>query len=250
MILTVITPFADILGEPQAPNTISNNDSQLLFGETFDVEKEHGAYVYGKSSLDGYKGYVERDQLVKEAPEANSVVISRLTHIYPEPSFKSRPLMPLSFMSRITLTGETDGEFSQTNEGEWIFSAHLQDLSSLDLGQDHVDIAMGFLGTPYLYAGRSSLGIDCSALVQMALLGAGHECPARDSKDQAETIGISINKDDLKRGDFVFFEGHVGIMVDEANILNATARHMSTLVEPLSDLEDFYKEITAIRRLS
>jgi len=246
----VITPFADILGNPQEPSTISDADSQLLFGETFEVEESHGAYVYGTSSIDGYKGYVERDQLVKDAPQATHIVIARMTHIYPQSSFKSRPLMPLSFMSRVTLTGETDGEFSQTSEGEWIFTHHLQALDDFDLGQDHVDIALGFLGTPYLYAGRSCFGIDCSGLVQMALMGVGHTRPARDSKDQAQTIGTDVSKDDLRRGDLVFFDGHVGIMTDQENILNATARHMSTLIEPLVDLEEFYGEIKAIKRLS
>lgn len=249
MILTVISSFADILGNPQEPNLISNKDSQLLFGETFDMEESHGAYVKGKSTLDNYIGYVERGQLIKDGPEANAIISVPLTHLYPEASLKSRPLMSLSFFSKISLNGKTNGEFSQTNNGNWVYSAHTQKLDAIDKNKELVEIALTFLGTPYRYGGRTSLGIDCSALLQLSLLGIGAECPPRDTKEQQTSIGIEILPEDIKRNDIVFFDGHVGIMVDEENIVNATARHMTTLVEPLSDLEKSYGEITAIRRV-
>ncbi|MAZ76769.1 MAG: hypothetical protein CMH31_05650 [Micavibrio sp.] len=249
MILTVITPFADILGDPQEPNMISDADSQLLFGETFEVEKSHGAYVYGRSTLDGYKGFVERGQLIKNGPEANAVINVPLTHLYPDHNFKSRPDIQLSFFSKIKLSGTTENEFSQLSSGEWIFTDHTAKLNNINLNKDLADIASMFLNAPYLYGGRSALGIDCSGLVQAAILGTGAPCPPRDSIDQSKSIGTEVSKDKLQRNDIVFFNGHVGIMVDETNIINATARYMTTLIEPLSELEKAYGDITAIKRL-
>jgi cell wall-associated NlpC family hydrolase len=249
MILTVVTPFADILGNPQDPSVISNADSQLLFGETFDVLESHGAYVKGRSVLDGYEGYVDRDQLVKGMPQANAALSVPLSHLYPEPSFKTRPIMPLSFFSKVILNSQEQDGFVQTTDNEWIFAKHVQKLDGFNIDKDLADIALSFLQTPYLFAGRSSLGIDCSGLIQLSILGTGAPCPPRDSLDQSTIIGSEITKDQLQRNDIVFFKGHVGIMIDQTNIINATARHMTTLIEPLVDLEKAYDGMTAIRRI-
>lgn len=250
MPLTVVTKTADILGNPEEPNVISNNDSQLLYGEQFMVEEERGAYVYGHSVLDGYKGYVERDQLVNDAPAANSIVSVRASHLYLEPSFKSRPTTRLSFLSHIRATKRAENGFTQLENDMWIFSDHIAPLESFKLDQDLADIAEIFIGAPYLYAGRSTFGVDCSGLVQQSMMALGYDCPPRDSKDQQSVIGKPIKETDIKRNDIVFFEGHVGIMVDDKNIINATARHMSTVIEPLDDLKSSYKDgITHISRL-
>ncbi|MEM9469426.1 MAG: NlpC/P60 family protein [Pseudomonadota bacterium] len=248
MILTTITPFADILSEPQEPEKISNKDSQLLYGEQFEVEESHGAYVFGKSLTDGYQGYVERDQLAKETPSPNASVSIPLTHLYPEPSFKARPLMPLSFLSQLNCLDEEQNGFTQTSEG-WVFSNHFQNHERFNLGMDLADTALFFYNTPYLYGGRTSLGIDCSGLVQMALLGLSHRNVMRDSADQMKTIGEETSADTLQRNDIVFFDGHVGIMMDESNILNATARHMITLIESLNELTAAYGDIKTARRV-
>ena len=249
MLLTVATNSADILGNPETPSTISNNDSQLLYGEQFQVEKEHGAYVHGHSVLDGYKGYVERDQLIKNAPEANAIIIVRASHIYLKPSFKSRPITKISFLSRLTTTNEQENGFTKLNDGTWVFSSHISPLAGFKMSCDLAQIAEIFIGTPYLYAGRSSFGIDCSGLIQQVLIAGGYPCPPRDSKYQQNHIGKPASEDDLQRNDIVFFDGHVGIMMDNKYILNATARHMSTVIEDITDLESAYGEIKHITRL-
>lgn len=250
MLLTVITKTADILSEPEKPNVISNNDSQLLFGEQFKVEEERGVYVYGHSVLDGYKGCVERDQLVKDAPRTNAWINVRASHLYEEPSFKSRPFTRLSFMSRIAITDEVQNGFVKTQNGSWIFKDHVASLDEMQMPDDIAQTATLFLGTPYLYAGRSSFGIDCSGLVQICLLAHGHDCPPRDSSDQHGAFGNKVKPEDgLKRNDIVYFDGHVGIMMDDKFILNATARHMSTVIEDIENLKKSYGDITCVNRL-
>lgn len=249
MPLTVITPTADILGEPTEPHKISNKDSQLLYGEEFIVEESHGAYVYGYGLLDNYTGYVERDQLVKDATASNVIVTVRATHIHPEPSFKSRPTISLSFLSRLTSLKKTEGEFTQLEDGDWIFTDHIAPLKNFKMPDDLAQTATLFLNTPYLYGGRSTFGIDCSGLVQQALIANGKPCPPRDTCDQIDRLGKKVKKEDIKRNDIVYFKGHVGIMMDEEYILNATARHMTTAIEKLSDLEKIYGGITHIARV-
>lgn len=249
MLLTVQTPTANILGNPQEPDKISNEDSQLLYGETFQVEKGHGAYVYGYNTLDGYKGFVERDQLIKNAPPANIAVQVRSTHLYREPDFKSRPAKRLSFLSRLSMTEETSNGFVKLQNGLWLFADHARALDGFQMPDDMAQTATLYLNTPYLFGGRSVFGIDCSGLIQQIMMAHGHPCPPRDTGDQTGAFGTKIERKDIRRNDIVFFKGHVGIMMDDKYILNATARHMSTVMEDLDDLEKIYEGITYIARI-
>ncbi len=249
MLLTVKTSTANILGNPETPNSITNNDSQLLYGEQFQVEKEHGVYVYGHSILDGYKGFVERDQLVHDAPATNSIVKIRSSHLYQEPSFKSRPVKRVSFSSRLAVTETIKDGFVQLRNNQWIFAAHIAPIENFKMPDDLAQTAHMFLGTPYLYAGRSSYGIDCSGLIQQIMIAHGHDCPPRDAKDQENAFGQKVSSDKLQRNDIVYFKAHVGIMLDENQILNATARHMTTLIEDVRNLEKIYEGITHVARL-
>ncbi len=247
MLLTVTTPTADILGDASQPCQISEQDSQLLYGETFFVEESRGAYVYGYGAHDGYKGSIERDQLIKNAPPANAYVTTKSTHIYPAPDFKSRPTNIISFLSRLAITQDEEHGFTQLNDNQWVYTNHI---NTFDKDKDLASIAEIYLGTPYLYGGRSIWGIDCSGLIQNALLANGYEDIPRDARDQEDYFGKPVKKTDIKRNDIVYFKGHVGIMIDDKNILNATARHMTTLIEELDILVDAYDGITHITRVS
>lgn len=249
MLLSVATRTADILGEPQNPALISNNDSQLLYGEQFMVEESRGIYVYGHSVLDGYKGSVARDQLAKDLPAANALVQVRATHIYGESDFKTRPKTKLSFLSRLSVTPLQRNGFTQLIDGNWVFSEHIAPLDGFKMPDDIAQTATIFLGAPYLYAGRSSFGLDCSALVQLSMMAQGYDCPPRDSGDQRDSFGHSIPADKLQRNDVVYFKGHVGIMMDDKYIINATARHMSTVIEDIEALKSTYGDILHAARL-
>ena len=241
MRLSVISSTADILSVPAEPDIIAQKDSQLIYGEQFQLEKNHGAYVYGHSVLDGYKGYIEREQLAEDIPSVTSYVSVHSSHLYPRPSFKTRPVMALSFMSRLALIDTEENGFVQTHDGLWIYKDHVTQFSKQKKNKDLVQMAELYLGTPYYFGGRSSFGIDCAGLVQQTMVACGYDCPPRDSCDQEGAFGKEVKRDEIRRNDIVYFKGHVGIMVDEKNIINATARHMTTLIEPLELLEDAYE---------
>jgi len=250
MQLSVITPTADIINDLSQLDIIGQKDSQLIYGETFHVEKPHGAFVYGHSIIDGYKGYVERARLASNIPTPTHYVTNLASHLYPHASFKSRPLTPLSFMSRLNLTNKSDNGFVQTHDGLWIFENHLTPIKTALPHKNLSEIAKLYLGTPYYFGGRASFGIDCAGLVQQTMVAAGYDCPPRDSIDQQGAFGTKISRNEIAQNDIVFFKGHVGIMMDKENILNATARHMTTLIEPLIDVEQAYAGgITHIARL-
>lgn len=219
--------------------------SQLLFGEPFEVARDDGAFSFGTTAC-GYEGWVASAAL---APPRNAShhISSMGTYIYALPDMKSEVRLRLPFMAKVKVGGEA-GLFSRLPEG-YVFTAHLGNTPETD----HVAVAERFLGVPYLWGGRSSLGIDCSGLAQMALLAAGRKAP-RDSGPQAESLGTALPLDaSLKRGDFVFWRGHVGLMQSQETLLHATAYSMRVITEPLATTVARIKatghgDIVAIRR--
>lgn len=250
----ITVPVADLVDAPARTVQISARSSQMLYGETLLATEEQGDWVRGTSATDGYEGWVHKSQLKLQAAPATHFVDLPWTHIYPDPDFKTRPVMGLGFLSRLTVNADVqkNGFVSIPGTG-WVYARHIKPLSALN-GVDPVYTAMRFLGCPYLYGGRSMNGIDCSGLTQLALLRAGvAQCP-RDSGPQERNVGTPVVRGQLKKGDIVFFPGHVGIMIDDIHCVNASARTMCVEVERLDDLDRIYSQngkpgITSIRRV-
>ena len=156
-------------------------------------------------------------------------------------------------MSPVAVIGQ-EGEFSELADKGYVYSSHLSSVSSFD--DDFVAVAERFVGTPYLWGGRTSLGLDCSALIQIALQATG-EFSRRDSDLQAASLGELLadfsDISQLKRGDLVFWKGHIGVMIDETHLLHSNAHHMAVEIEPLAPAVERIRrngggEITVVRR--
>lgn len=246
-IWSVTAPLAAIHAGPQADSEMT---SQLLYGETFRLLGSTGDWLRAEAVHDSYRGYIERRAAEPASPASGPVPpphrFSALQgHIYTKPDFKSPVLAPVYFLSPLARTGREENGFCQLLGGEWVFTGHVSPPEWR--APDPVATAQLFLGTPYLWGGRSRAGLDCSGLVQLCAMAAGHACP-RDTGDQIGVLGHEI-QGAPQRGDFVFFKGHVGIMLDERRIINATARHMSTVIEDLEVVASTYGGILKIRRL-
>lgn len=195
----------------------------------------------------GYKGWVPSAALA-EPRTASQHVNTMGTFVYARPDMKSELRLRLPFRARVKVLGQ-DGKFARLPEG-YVFSAHLSEQTEADF----VAVAEGFVGVPYLWGGRSCLGIDCSGLAQMALHAAGLAAP-RDSGPQAVEVGQAVMPGaPLKRGDFIFWRGHVGVMHSNETLLHATAFSMRVMLEPLAVTvarvrAQGHGEITAIRRI-
>jgi len=244
----ITAPFATLVESPERAGECA---SELLFGEGVKIlspETENG-WVPIRNQTDGYEGYVEAKTLAPlTAPPTHKVTALR-SYLYPAPDFKTHPVHLVSFLSRLTPTGRTENGFAEIQGNFWIWAADLAPITQIIAHP--IDTALRFLGTPYKWGGRTSLGLDCSALVQLAMMGANIPCP-RDTKDQILSLGdeMPIDIKTCQRGDIVFFNRHVGIMVDQNNILNATARHMCTVIEPFHAVCAAYDGILKIRRVS
>ena len=225
------------------PNESAEASNELLYGETVGVLEQHGEWVHIQADHDGYEGHIPMSVL--GTPHETTVKVNSLsTHVYEDPDFKGPVLSPLYMGSQIALSGKEENGFCELQHSGWVFADHLSNCKR----DDFVETALMFENAPYIWGGRTAAGIDCSGLVQISLMAAGIDCP-RDTKDQMNAVGQGVTAENLQRGDLVYFERHVGIMLDGENILNATSRHMCVVTEKLSDIEKVYDGILAVRRL-
>jgi len=204
---------------------------ELLFGEIFILYEDDGKTAFGQAEKDGYVGYVETGGL-RDPAEPTHFVSSRATHLYAAPDIRSEAMTGLSFGSRICVSG-AKGRFLQTCDNRFVPAAHLRGADQRL--NDPVTVAEMFIGTPYLWGGNSCWGIDCSGLVQAALLACGIDCPP-DSDLQETLVGHGLDRGDpTRRGDMYFWKGHVGLAVDCETLIHANAHHMAVTCEPIAD---------------
>ena len=212
----------------RAPSASAEQLDQLLFGELFEVLDEADGWAFGKAVRDGYVGYVEAAALGPAGTTGPTHTVRALrTYGFSEPTIKSAPVGLYSMNALVAAEGR-EGRFLKTTGG-WFVEEHLAPVGEAE--PDHVAVAERFVGTPYQWGGRESLGLDCSGLVQQALYATGRPCP-RDS-DQQATMGAPVTE--LRRGDFVFWRGHVATMTSADTIVHANAYHMAVVVEPLAE---------------
>lgn len=234
----------------RSPDAASEQMDQLLFGEVFDVvEEDEGGFLWGQARRDGYVGFVEAAALAAPGPAPTHRVSAIRTYAFAGPSIKSRAAGPYSLNSLITVEA-VDGRLAKVAGAGWMAAHHLSPIGAFEA--DPAAVAERYLGAPYLWGGRESLGLDCSGLVQQALLACGRACP-RDA-DMQQTLGREIGRADFGRGDLVFWKGHVAVGLDEGRIVHANAHHMAVAIEPLDGAVERIKaagsgEPTAFRRV-
>lgn len=211
----------------RAPSHAAEQLDQLLFGELFEVLEEADGWAFGQAKRDGYVGYVEAAALGAPPAAPTHTVRALRTYAFSAPSIKAPPTGLYSMNALIAAEGR-EGRFVKA-AGGWFVDEHLVPIGQAEA--DHAAVAERFVGTPYLWGGRESLGLDCSGLVQQALYACGRDCP-RDS-DQQAAMGEPVEA--LRRGDLVFWRGHVAIMISKVDIIHANAWHMAVAVEPLGE---------------
>jgi hypothetical protein len=213
----------------RAPSRAAEQLDQLLFGELFEVLDVADGWAFGQAVRDGYVGYVEAGGLGGPPGTPTHRVRALRTYGFSAPSIKAVP-NGLYSMNALLAAEEHEGRFVKTAAG-WFVAEHLAPIG--DREADYVAVAERFVGTPYQWGGRESLGLDCSGLVQQALYASGRTCP-RDS-DQQAAMGEPVEAEMLRRGDLVFWRGHVAIMTSATDIVHANAYHMEVVVEPLAE---------------
>jgi len=244
----VTVPSAPLRREPSPGAGI---DTEVLLGDAVTFYDEVEGHAFVQLRRDGYVGYLPLGSLGSAEPEPTHAVTALRTFLYPVPDLKRPPLGHLSLGARLTAMGVV-GEYLETPLG-FVFAEHCAEAGFTQ--PDYAGTAERLVGTPYLWGGRTSLGLDCSGLVQLCLHLAGRDCPRdADLQESGLDAAPADGAEGLRRGDFVFWRGHVGLMLDGTRLIHANGHHMAVAIEPLAQarariLAKSYGAVTSIRRL-
>ncbi|WP_342108500.1 C40 family peptidase [Methylobacterium sp. SI9] len=235
----------------RAPAPQAGLDTEALLGDAVTLYDAAEGFAFVQLARDGYVGYLPADSLGPVGPEPTHRVTALRTFLYPEPDLKRPVLAHLSLGARLVVTGEADAYLE--TPGGYVFARHCAPVAEHE--PDYAATAMRLVGTPYLWGGRTTLGLDCSGLAQLCLDMAGLPCP-RDADMQERALGQALPLDfaGLRRGDLVFWRGHMGLMLDGETLIHANGHHMAVAVEPLADAvtriqAHSYGAVTGLRRL-
>jgi cell wall-associated NlpC family hydrolase len=238
----------------RAPAPDAALDTEALKGERVTIyETTAEGWAWGQLDADGYVGWLPGNALRAPGPAATHKVAVLRTLVFPGPSIKLPPIEALSLGCRLAVA-HIAGSFAVTTSGGHVPKRHLAPLDATEA--DVVAVAERFLGVPYLWGGKTSLGLDCSGLVQVALTACGITCP-RDSDMQERALGAPLASaadfDHLRRGDLLFWQGHVAIARDATTLVHANAFHMAVEIEPIAEavrrIRAADSELTSVRRL-
>lgn len=231
-------PVPAIVRVPRLPILKMSEDraervSELHFGDEVDVYEQKEKFALIRTRSDHYVGLVKLEALGKPGPEPTHWVSAPLGYAFSQRDLKSAPQTTLFLGSCVTVV-ETETSYHRIDGIGWVPDVHLKPIG-VWLG-DPAGIAFQLLGAPYLWGGRDAIGVDCSGLTQVAYAACGTQLP-RDSDMQFAWAGEHVAEwsvpGNLQRNDLVFWQGHVGIMLDDTSILHANANHMAVAYEPL-----------------
>lgn len=244
----VRAPVAPLRRAPQADAPL---DTEAPMGAAVTVFDEEEGWAWVQLA-DGYVGYMPSEDLASDALSPTHRVRAVRTFVFPGPNLKLPPLSHVGLGAEVCVVS-ADGKWARvaTMPEGFVYADHLAPLE-IRAG-DFVTEAERLLGIPYLWGGRTSLGLDCSGLVQLSLALCGVAAP-RDADMQERDLGAPIARTTLVRGDLVFWRSHVGIMQDATRLLHANAHHMAVASEPLAEAETRIEgagggSITSVRRL-
>lgn len=220
----VVVPLADLLARPGGAR-----DRQVLLGDAVTVIDRDQGHCFVQAAKDGYCGWLD-EAAVAEAPPPTHWVSAPATHLYPEPRVQARERMALSLGTRLCVTG-SQGTWAETTLG-FVPAVHLRRLG--DWVRDPVSVAESLIGTPYLWGGNSRAGLDCSGLAQLSLHAAGLACPG--DSDMQQALGAALDEGQaLRRGDLLFWKGHVALVTAPDRLIHANGHSMSVADEDIAE---------------
>lgn len=216
----------------RGPDRRLGYETELVAGEIFDVHEVKNGFAWGQARRDSYVGYCDFEALGPLLPDPTHRVSALRSFLYPGPNMKATPIGYLPYGAEIFVEGQ-ESDYAKTPLGH-VYATHLTPLALRP--PDPVAEAERFLGVPYLWGGKTSLGIDCSGLVSSICFACGIVVP-RDSDMQEAELGTPLPMPNdpaaLPRGALLFWPGHVALSQGGGRMIHANAFHMMVVSEEI-----------------
>ena len=239
-------------GMQSKPFESSELETECLFGESVNVLDENLDWVYCKLLTDNYNGWVSKKALGFIQKPTHRVQTTR-SFLFEEKNIKSNVISHLPMGSLLSVI-MINGNWATVKLPSFynLKTAHVPKNHIVNVDyrtKDWVKVAEQLLNTPYKWGGRDTLGIDCSALLQLSYQTYGENIPRNTSQQLELQKKVVVNIDDLERGCVIFWTGHVGIMTNNLYCIHANAYHMKTKIEPLSKIIERMGEDSSIIKM-
>jgi uncharacterized protein YgiM (DUF1202 family) len=205
------------------PNAFSEVTSQILYGEKFKIISKNKNWIKIKVSFDNYTGYIKNKYYTKDHQPTHKIFTLK-ANIYNKQKNKTKNFLP--FASRISMIDENK-KFIEFEKNKWIKKKDIKKINHIE--KDYLKVLKMFLKIKYLWGGKTYRGIDCSAILQLFFYYNNKFYP-RDTKDQIKYSAKKNRSKVFKKGDIIFWKGHVAVCINAQKLIHAYGPEKKVLI--------------------
>jgi len=205
------------------PNAFSEVTSQILYGEKFKIISKNKNWIKIKVSFDNYTGYIKNKYYTKDHQPTHKIFTLK-ANIYNKQKNKTKNFLP--FASRISMINENK-KFIEFEKNKWIKKKDIKKINHIE--KDYLKVLKMFLKIKYLWGGKTYRGIDCSAILQLFFYYNNKFYP-RDTKDQIKYSAKKNRSKVFKKGDIIFWKGHVAVCINAQKLIHAYGPEKKVLI--------------------
>ena len=219
-----------VLNIHRKPSKFSEVTSQILYGEKFKILSKNKGWIKIKTSFDNYIGYIKSRKYLDYYKPTHKIS-SLKANIYNKPNIKTKYFLP--FASKVSIIQENK-KFIKFEKNKWIKKKDIKTIKHIE--KNYLKILRLFLKTKYLWGGKTHKGIDCSAILQLFFYYNNKFYP-RDTIDQIR-YSKEVKRKKFKKGDIIFWKGHVAICIDSKKLIHAYGPEKKVLIMPIKETLD------------
>ena len=215
--------FSNIYKKPSKKSEVT---SQIIYGEEFKILSKNKSWIKIKTLFDNYKGFIRNTKYVENF-SPHYKVSSIKAKIYKKPGIKTNSWLPLA--SKLSVL-EQKKNYAQIEKSKWIKKIDIKKLNHKD--KNFIKMFKKFLNVKYVWGGKTFKGIDCSALLQI-FFSYNNSFYPRDTKDQIKYTKKNLKKRKFKKGDIIFWKGHVAICLNSKQLIHAYGPEKKVIIMPI-----------------
>ena len=212
----------------KSPSKISEVTSQIIYGEKFNVISKNKDWLKIKTSFDDYIGYIKNENYVNNFKPTHKIFVLKAS-IFDKA--KRRTKYFLTFASKISII-QKNKNFIEFEKNKWIKKTNIKKIDYVE--KNYLKILKLFLNTKYIWGGKTYKGIDCSAILQL-LYYYNNKFYPRDTKDQIKYSIKNAKRRIFRKGDIIFWKGHVAICVNSKKLIHAYGPEKKVLIMPITE---------------